>query len=55
MQTEEEIEILAEVAFQKAVDESNQDKNWIGYGKGVDGVSKAKWTQIWIKGYLGSQ
>lgn len=51
MKTTEEIKSLAEIAFQDELIESNQNINWIGYGKGIDGISKEKWIELWIKGY----
>lgn len=47
----DETEILAEEAYQKEVLLSNQDPKWEGYGKGIDGVIKSKWKEIWIRGY----
>lgn len=55
MKTPEEIKSLAETAFQDELIKSNQNINWIGYGKGIDGTSKEKWIELWIKGYNQSQ
>lgn len=51
MKTPEEIQVLAEKAFQDELIKSNQNINWIGYGKGIDGTSKERWIELWIKGY----
>lgn len=53
--TPEEIKVLSEIAFQDELIKSKQNVNWIGYGKGIDGVSKEKWIELWIKGYTKSQ
>lgn len=55
MKTQEEIEQLAESAFQDELIKSNQNINWIGYGKGIDGTSKERWMELWIKGYTQCQ
>ena len=55
MKTQEEIEQLAEIAFKDELIKSNQNINWIGYGKGIDGTSKERWIELWIKGYTKCQ
>lgn len=55
MKTKEEIEELAEIAFQKELKDSNQNINWVGYGKGIRETVKETWKGLWIKGYLQSQ
>lgn len=55
MKTQEEIEQLSETAFQDELIKSNQNINWIGYGKGIDGTSKERWIELWIKGYTQCQ
>jgi hypothetical protein len=50
-----EIEKLAEIAFQDELIKSNQNINWVGYGKGIDGTSKERWIELWIKGYTQCQ
>ena len=63
MKTKEEIEqlhkevvkLVAEIAFKDELIKSNQNINWIGYGKGIDGTSKEKWLELFIKGYTQSQ
>lgn len=55
MKTPEELKSLAEKAFQDELIKSNQNINWIGYGKGIDGTSKEIWIDLWIKGYNQSQ
>ncbi len=55
MKSKKEIEQLAETAFQDELIKSNQNINWIGYGKGIDGTSKEKWIELWIKGYTQCQ
>ena len=55
MKKPEEIKSLAETAFQEELIKSNQNINWIGYGKGIDGISKEKWIELWIKGYTQCQ
>lgn len=55
MKTKEEIQVLAEIAFKDELNNSNQDPNWVGYGKGIDGISKDKWIELWIKGYTESE
>jgi hypothetical protein len=39
----------AELAYQKELLTDNQDKNWVGYGKGINGVSKERWKSIYSK------
>lgn len=39
----------AELAYQKELLTYNQDKNWVGYGKGINGVSKERWKSIYNK------
>ena len=55
MKSKEEIEQLAEIAFKDELIKSNQNINWIGYGKGIDGTSKERWIELWIKGYTQCQ
>jgi hypothetical protein len=55
MKTKKEIEQLAEIAFKDELIKSNQNINWIGYGKGIDGTAKERWIELWIKGYTQSQ
>jgi hypothetical protein len=38
-----------ELAYQKELLTDNQDKNWVGYGKGINGVSKERWKSIYNK------
>jgi hypothetical protein len=38
----------AEYQFYKQVDIEGQPKNWSGYGKGVNGVSKKVWISIYV-------
>jgi len=38
-----------ELAYQKELLTDNQDKNWVGYGKGINGVSKERWKSIYSK------
>jgi len=48
---EDDVEKMAEDAYQKELIKSNQDVNWIGYGKGIDGIEKSKWKKLWINAY----
>lgn len=43
------LEEIAEAEFNKRVDEEGQDKNWVGYGKGADGITKKKWIELYIR------
>ena len=43
------LEDEAELAYQKELLTDNQDKNWLGYGKGINGVSKERWKIIYNK------
>lgn len=43
------LEDEAELAYQKELLTDNQDKNWVGYGKGINGVSKERWKSIYNK------
>jgi hypothetical protein len=43
------LEDEVELAYQKELLTDNQDKNWVGYGKGINGVSKERWKSIYNK------
>lgn len=43
------LEDEVELAYQKELLTDNQDKNWVGYGKGINGVSKERWKIIYNK------
>jgi len=49
--TDQEIEKLSELAFLKELRSSGQDINHPGYGKGLYGVVKGVWKQIFKEGY----
>ena len=43
------LEDEVELAYQKELLTNNQDKKWVGYGKGINGVSKERWKIIYNK------
>lgn len=38
---------MAEIAYTNLLEKSEQDKNHVGYGKGLNGVEKSRWKSIY--------